>query len=216
MAYFLAFATEEDVPTIAGETYAQGNDRLANDLKVAMRLLKEGAANPADGWKRAGYMIEQGVLRETRALESARVFAGANQKAADTISQLTRRMQARAGELTSELETFYRQLHGAAPRPVALTSEEQAAQRKVPANVASLADYFDKRNDARPRGLQLHGLMRDEVFNFVDGRRSYFDIYKAVYAESQAAGTWYYGNVTLADVVKLLDAAVESKALTLK
>jgi hypothetical protein len=58
--------------------------------------------------------------------------------------------------------------------------------------------------------------MRDEVYNFVDGRRSYYDIYKAVYAESQAAGTWYYGNVVLADVVKLLDAAVEAKALTLK
>ena len=58
--------------------------------------------------------------------------------------------------------------------------------------------------------------MRDEVFNFVDGRRSYYDIYKAVYAESMAAGTWYYGTVTLGDVVSLLDAAVAAKALTLK
>ena len=217
MAYFLAYADDADVPTIAGETYAQGNDRLANDLRVALRLLKEGSAEPADSWKRAGYMIEQGVQREVRALESARVFAGANQKAVETINQLVRRMSARAGELNSELETFYRQLHGAAPRtPTALTAEEQAAQRKVPANVAPLADYFEKRGQARARGLQLHGLMRDEVYNFVDGRRSYYDIYKAVYAESQAAGTWYYGTVTLADVVKLLDAAVEAKALTLK
>ena len=58
--------------------------------------------------------------------------------------------------------------------------------------------------------------MRDEIYNFVDGRRSYYDIYKAVYAESQAAGSWYYGTVSLADVAKLLDAAVEAEALTLK
>jgi hypothetical protein len=125
-------------------------------------------------------------------------------------------MRARGAELNSELATFYRQLHGTPPKPVALTAEEQAAQRKVPAYAATLAEYFDNRDKVRVQGLQLHGLMRDEVYNFVDGRRSFYDIYKAVYAESQAAGTWYYGTVTLTDVVKLLDAAVEAKALTLK
>ena len=61
--------------------------------------------------------------------------------------------------------------------------------------------------------------MRDEVFNFVDGRHSYYDIYKGVYAEAAAAGSWYYGTVTLGDdvVVALLDAAVrKTQALTLK
>ena len=58
--------------------------------------------------------------------------------------------------------------------------------------------------------------MRDEVFNFVDGQKSYYDIYKAVYAEAAAAGSWYYGTVTLKDVVGLLDAGVETKTLTLK
>ncbi len=58
--------------------------------------------------------------------------------------------------------------------------------------------------------------MRTEVFNFVDGRRSYYDIYKAVYAEAAAAGEWYYGTVALEDVVRLLDAGVEAGALTVK
>jgi hypothetical protein len=31
-----------------------------------------------------------------------------------------------------------------------------------------------------------------------------------------AAGRWYYGTVALEDVVRLLDAAVEAKALTLR
>jgi hypothetical protein len=216
MALFLAHATEQDVPLVAGETYAQGNTRLANDLRVAMRIIKDGAADPAESWKSAGYMIEQGVQRELRAVESARVFTAGDAKAARAIDELARRMRSREAELSSELATFYRQLHGVAPRLAQLTADEQAARRKVPANVASLADYFQNRQRARPQGVRLHGLMRDEVFNFVDGRRSYHDIYKAVFAESQAAGSWYYGTVTLKDVVATLDAAVAAKALTLK
>ena len=78
-----------------------------------------------------------------------------------------------------------------------------------------IKNYFENREKARVR-TNLHGLMRDEVFNFVDGRRSYYDIYKAVYAEAEAAGSWYYGTVTLQDVSSLLDAAVQAQALSLK
>ena len=87
----------------------------------------------------------------------------------------------------------------------------------MPANVASFDTYLTNRNKVPfAAGGALHGLMRTEVYNFVDGRRSYYDIYKAVYAESAAAGSWYYGTVTLEDVVRLLDAAVAERALTLK
>ena len=57
--------------------------------------------------------------------------------------------------------------------------------------------------------------MRMEVFNFVDGKRSYYDIFKAVLAESLAAGAWYYGDVTLDAIIKLLDANLDSGALIL-
>ena len=68
----------------------------------------------------------------------------------------------------------------------------------MPANVASLDTYLTNRQKVPPAaGGRLHGLMLAEVYNFVDGRRSYYDIYKAVYAESAAAGSWYYGTVKL-------------------
>lgn len=213
IAYFLAGAKDSDMSLIAGETYAQGANRLANDLKVAMRLLKSSGG--AAGWKLAEIMIEQGIAREVRALESARVFGNGNPKAEQTIAALVKATNDKRSALMSELTTFYRQLHGSDPKPAALTAEESAASKKIPLNAAGLNTYFDNRQKVRVR-TDLHGLMRDEVFNFVDGRRSYYDIYKAVYAESQAAGSWYYGNVTLKDVVSLLDAAVEAKALTLK
>ncbi|HEV3469373.1 MAG TPA: hypothetical protein VG148_08645, partial [Pyrinomonadaceae bacterium] len=215
MTFFLAYADESDVPVLLAETYAQGSRRLANDLQVAMRILVESKGEPDRGWKRASTVMEQGVEREARALESVGVFAG-SRNARETIQEM-RQVLVKAHFGNGELANFYRRLHGTPAPAVTLTEAERAASRKVPANAGSLADYFANRNripgDARGR---LHGLMRDEVFNFVDGRRSYYDIYKAVYAEAMAGGSWYYGTVTLEDVVRLLDAAVEAKALTLK
>jgi hypothetical protein len=216
MAFFLATADEADVPVLLAETYAQGARRLANDLHVAMQILLESKGEADRGWKRASIVVEQGVEREARALDSVRAFAGNDRGAADSITEM-RQLMIKGNFGNAELANFYRRLHGSPPPAAALSAEEQAASRKVPVNVAPLKDYFENRNKVPyAAGGRLHGLMRDEVYNFVDGRRSYYDIYKAVYAESRAAGTWYYGTVTLADVVALLDASVEAKALTLK
>lgn len=214
IAYFLSKATENDVPTLAAETYAQGTKRLANDLRVAMSLLKEGSA-AGDNWKEANHVIEQGVLREQHALNTIRVFTTPGGKAAVSLNELNASMKRNGVQLRVDLETYYAQLRGAPPAAVKFSMEESAATKKIPRNVASIKDYFDNRGKIRFR-TNLHGLMRDEVFNFVDGQRSYYDIYKAVYAEAAAAGSWYYGTVTLQDVTGLLDAAVQAQALTLK
>ena len=117
----------------------------------------------------------------------------------------------------ADLAGFYLRLYRTGPPQTTLTEAELAARRKVPSNVASLEEYFTNRGKVpNAAGGRLHGLMRSEVYNFVDGRRSYYDIYKAVYAEAAAGGAWYYGIVTLEDVTRMLDAAVEAKALTLK
>jgi hypothetical protein len=216
IAYFLAFKAEPgSVPLISGETFAQGARRLANDLNVAMRVLRESSEAPDQRWKLASMIVEQGTIREASALQSIRVFAGGDQKASQIIDQMIARVKSKEPELMKDLQDYARQISGADPRPVQLSAEEAAASRKIPANVATLATYFDRRGEV-DFDTNLHGLMRSEVFNFVDGRRSYYDIYKAVNAEAMAAGSWYYGTVTLRDVVGLLDAAVQSKALTLK
>ena len=93
-------------------------------------------------------------------------------------------------------------------------SLRDAAAQKIPANALSLKTYFENRGKINFNG-HLHSLMRDEVFNFVDGTRSYYDIYRAVRSEQLAAGSWYYGTVTIQDVVGLLDAAVDAGALLL-
>ncbi|HEX6182552.1 MAG TPA: M28 family peptidase [Pyrinomonadaceae bacterium] len=216
MAYFLANADDTRVPLLVSETYAQGRKRLANDLQVAMQVLRDSAAEPDHGWKRAQMIVEQGAEREARALASVRAFVGESREAARLVDEMSRAASADGGT-GAQLAAFYRQMYRAEPPRVALTPAEQAASRKVPSNVAPLDAYFDNRQKVPPTANgRLHGLMRTEVYNFVDGRRSYYDIYKAVYAEAAAAGNWYYGTVTLEDVVRLLDAAVEAKALTLR
>lgn len=216
LAYFLSKADERDIPLLVAETYAQGSRRLANDMRVAMELLVAERGKGDGGWKLASTVVEQGVLREARALESIRVFAAGNNTGTpiDEMKALLVSNNAPLGELTR----FYNQLNGVnPPRPAPLDDAERAASRKVPANVATLDTYLTRRGKVPgSAGGALHGLMRTEVYNFVDGRRSYYDIYKAVYAESAAAGSWYYGTVTLEEVVRLLDAAVAAGALTLK
>ncbi len=215
MAYVLAFADEKDLPSIAAETFSQGTRRLANDLRVAMVMLQESATGPDDKWKEVSIIIEQGMLREARALNSARVFAQSDKAAAQTIDELIDRMKMKEDVLLADLRAYYKRLRGSTPRAVKLTPAEVAAGKKIPTNVASLATYFQNRNRGGAR-TDLHGLMRSEVFNFVDGKRSCYDIYKAVFAEAAAAGSWYYGTVSLEDVIAVLDAAVKSEALVLK
>ncbi len=217
LAYFLGFRAEaDDVPLLVAETFSQGQRRLANDLTVAMRIVKDATADDReDAWKLAAIQIEQGVQRELRALDSIRVFAEADRNASRTIDQAVARAKEKEADLMADLSAFATQIQGSSPEPIQLTSEETEAANKVPVNIAPLKDYFEARRGIR-QPSPLHGLMRTEVFNFVDGRRSYYDIYKAVAAEAMAAGSWYYGTVELGDVTALLDAGVKAKALTLK
>jgi hypothetical protein len=42
------------------------------------------------------------------------------------------------------------------------------------------------------------------------------DIFRAVAAEADTAGTWYYGAVTLGDVTSYLDSAADAGAVTMR
>ncbi|NUO83565.1 M28 family peptidase [candidate division KSB1 bacterium] len=213
MAYVLAFAEDDDVPLFATETFAQSNRRLAKDLTVAMQLMKpatNGSTNEA--WKDASLLIEQGILRERRAVQSARVFAKDNRNAQQWLETFVAKLSDKEKELRADLNAYYALQYNSVPQTIKLSPEELAASKKVPMNAMPLETYFKQRGEVRFNS-KLHGLMRDEVYYFVDGKRSYYDIYKAVRAEALAAGSWYYGEVRLEDVVGLLDAAVEKGAL---
>ena len=210
-ALVLAYAEADDVPLLLSETYAQGSRRLANDLRVAMRALDDPARPEDERWKDAAAMIHAGVHREARALGSVRVFAAGDAAAARRVDAMVERVRSREAELVRDLV-----LHAGGRRvEAAPTAAERAAMLRVPTNVASLDTYFTRREGvATPAGL--HGLMAREVYGFVDGQRSYYEIFRAVRAEAMAAGGWYYGTVTLENVTALLDAAEKAGVVTVR
>ena len=113
IAYFLANADDTRVPLLVAEVYAQGKKRQANDLQVALEVLRNSAAETDHGWKRASAIVEQGVLREQRALESVRSFVGVNQDAARLVNESVRAVASESA--IAELSGLYRRLCRAEP-----------------------------------------------------------------------------------------------------
>lgn len=215
MAYYLGKAEKDQTNLLLAETYAQGSKRLANDLSAAFNELQTNDDKEVS-WKNASLVIEQGILREIRALKSVAPIAANDATATKAIATAVAQMKSREQALIIEVTSFYKQIHGVTKiAAISLDASEALAAKKIPSNNPVLDTYFGSRK-SYVAGSHLHSTMVGEVFNFVDGKRSYYDIYKAVKAESLAAGKWYYGTVFLEDVVKLLDANVTSGAMTVK
>jgi hypothetical protein len=207
MALYLAYAEADDIPLLAAETYAQGGKRTANDMHAALQVLNAG-----DNWADAHLLIEQGSIRERRALDSMRVIAGSDKTANAAIDSYQKLVDTRERQLNSELAAIYQNKFGRGP-VITLTPAQALSAKKIPMNIASMDEYFKKRDYVQ---TGMHSHMYSETLNFVDGKRSYYDIYKAVKAEALAAGKFYYGTVTFDDVVKVLDGTVAQGALRLK
>lgn len=215
MAYYFGKAEKDQTNLLLAEIYAQGNKRLANDLQAGFNQIQ---TNPSkeEGWKNANILIEQGILRELRALNSVSKIAGNDAASIRSITSVVSQMKSKQTVLLSELGEYYKRVNGVDKVPVIkLNTQELAASKKIVSNQPVLDTYFQKR-ESYTAGINLHPTMRFELFNFVDGKRSYYDIYKALKAESLSAGVWYYGTVTLEDVTKLLDVNVEGGALVVK
>lgn len=213
MALFLAYAGEEDIPVLAGETFAFGSKRSANDLKAALELIQKPVTTPDEAWADALFVIEEGAKRERMALNSVRVFS--NKKDLPLIDELAKSLDTRLAEMRKSLQSSFKSIHKRMPVTPGLTDFEKKMQKKIPVNPKDLKLYFETRRQVSV-STDLHGIMKAEVYNFVDGKKSYYDIYRAVKAEALAVGDWYYGSVTLEDVTAVLNAAVDAGALTLK
>ena len=215
MAYYFGKAEKDQTNLLLAETYVQGNKRLANDLQAGFNQIQ---TNPMkeDGWKNANILIEQGILRELHALNSVSKIAGNDAASIRSITSAVSQMKLKQTVLLSELGEYYKRVNAVDKVPVIkLNTQELAASKKIVSNQPVLDTYFQKR-ESYTAGINLHPTMRFELFNFVDGKRSYYDIYKALKAEALSAGVWYYGTVTLEDVTKLLDVNVEKGALVVK
>ncbi|NUM79857.1 M28 family peptidase [bacterium] len=212
MAYVLGSAENEIVPLLIGETLTQGQKRLANDLKTANEILLS-SKDEKQAWKDMTIVVKEGFEREFRAIESVHVFVS-NRHYNQPIDAARKTLEAQKEQTMQLAGELFKAHFGKSP-VIHLNEAETNASKKIPYNTFELKNYFTRRDSVKYKGV-LHKIMREEAFNFVDGKRSYYDIYKAVRAEALTVGAWYYGSVELNDVVNLLDEAVQTKTLELK
>jgi hypothetical protein len=203
-AMVLAGARDEDLAAIAGEAVGRALARIGRDTATAAALARSSSG--VELRRRAASLVRESVRREQRALRSLeRLSSGTVSGVADAVLKQLPTPEA----AVARLEALLQPVAAAMIAPAA----ELAVERRVPSLVDDVQGFLDKRSAiVRPAGL--HPLMAFEVLNFVDGQRSYADVYRAVAAEADAAGEWYYGTVTVEDVAAYLDSAVKAGVAT--
>jgi Zn-dependent M28 family amino/carboxypeptidase len=216
-AYYLASAGEAELPALATFMYGRALERMSRAATTGMSMI---AGAPAGDDRAAAYspavnLAREAARRERRALESARILApraSASQQVLDRVLvQLPTDAMAEA-----RMAAFFKALTGQDQVPTIAPSPGRAALAlKVPVLVDDVKGFVEKSGKIK-RPAALHPLMEYEALNFVNGVRTYFEIYQAVRAEADAAGEWYYGKVTFEDVASVLDSAVEVGVLKLK
>lgn len=203
---FLANASDRDVPRLANEVYSNSVQRIQRDIGTATRMLQERR-----DYQRAAGLVRAAADRERQTLRSVATIARAQNS--PIVAALESKLPT-PDAAVEQLNSYTRLLGIPPPAPPAPSQKELQMSRKIPRVTTSVRTYVSGRGKIE-RPKSLHALMGYEALNFVDGRRSYLDIYRLVAAEADAAGSWYYGEVTLDDVAAHLDSAAKNGLLTL-
>ena len=204
-ALYLANAGDAQIVTMSTEMYGRALERLSRDARTAM---------PMNDYRRGANLVRQAARRERRTLESLARFAtpgGAGERALKALLQ----QLPTEDNAEMRLAAYVTGTTGTKPVPLAMSStpREKELANMVPVLGVSIQEFLDKRSQVK-KPASLHSLMAYEVINFVDGANSYLDIYRTVAAEADAAGDWYYGTVSLEDVVSYLDSAKAAGIVT--
>ena len=229
MTWFMATAGDQQLPLLAAHVYGRALERMSRDARLAMEIVE--AALPADGsavttadarqafaaaYERASWLVREAARRERRALESAGAFAvagGSGRAALDAILvQLP--TDADAGKRLRAFATAVGTRAGTAP-PATAGGADPVGRAMVPVMTDSVQQFLDLRSKLDcPK--TLHPLMQYQALNFADGTRTVRDIFEAVWAEAESAGTWYYGTVRQDDIEKLFESATTVGMVTMR
>ncbi|HWR17643.1 MAG TPA: M28 family metallopeptidase [Terriglobales bacterium] len=212
ITWFMANAGTKESGTVAGMFTRGARKRMANDLQNVVVAQRDGNAFLWD------YMNvnAQSVRREQDSAESLRSI-GADSTLVATIKQMlfdSRETLAITPGAATPPKGFEPNACSESFGCVPNNAPKELTVR-IPTRTASIAEYRKKEHDLkRPKGL--HSLMAFEALNFIDGKRSMWDIYAACRAESLAGGEWYYGTVTPEAIKEYLESAAKLGLISLK
>jgi Peptidase family M28 len=213
VALYFATVGDEGAPALAAYVASRAASRTAADLATAVAHIAQATPAGRDAaYAAARNLVSQSYRKEAGALASIRRLSPSNRGAAYVGDALLRLDASRPRDLEA-LAAAYVAIAGRAAGEAPLSADEQALAGKVYSPVADLGAWQDAMEKIKPVD-GLHSMMRFEVYNFADGKRTGLEVYQSVAAEALSAGAWYYGEVRPADVREALERAVQAGAYT--
>jgi hypothetical protein len=215
VALYFASLRDDDVPALAAYMAARGRARVAANTAVAVaHLLRSGPEDRARAWAEAAGLVRHTHGREERALASL-TRLDPKGRSRGVVSGARRQLEASQRAELGALEQVYVGLAGRKPVHPPLDEEARKMAQTVYVPHGDAAKLGrDLKEVKGPSGL--HSLMTFEVLNFADGTRTAWEVYEAVAAEALSAGEWYYGTVSPADVLAVLESAKDAGAFAVK
>jgi hypothetical protein len=204
-AWFIATAGATELRVLSAQAVGRALERIGHDTRRATEIALD-ASDPSMS-DRAEAVVRESVAREQRALKTMVVLSreSGTGVVAAALAQLPT-----AADVVARVRAL-----APATSPAKPTAQPVEADTPVPVLVDDVAGFMGRRK-ALKRPTTLHPLMAYEVLNFVDGARTVSEIFRAVAAEADLVGDWYYGQVTRDDISSYIESAVSAGILTMK
>jgi len=191
--YYLANASEKEAKDMSRLIARNGLSRLSSYYYDSLSLMHEAGSGEKlhEAYKQVLNVIEHSKRREEQAVLSAGIFVKDRQVKSE-IQGSTENIKTLSSGFKKEAQKTYKNLClklGVKPRPITLTAEEKKMSRVVPVRAKDFVcplwtDYIEEKlGKGVLDGIKLQRYASYEALNFVDSRRSIFDIATAVSAE---------------------------------
>jgi hypothetical protein len=202
-SWYLAGFKDENIAELVAAVYSKSQQRLALALEKAFQLVRQ---NESSGYGFAGLVIEETIKREVETMSSINYLATKAQ-ALELIHDFSRTLRDDEKTAKNRLKLFYSSLYKRRPpKTNRLNAQAKLALRTVPRNNHDLVTYLNRRPDP---DNQLPPFIVNEIFNFIDGQRSIYEIYRAVLAEAIVTGVWPHDMIALENVRNVIEKGVQ-------
>ncbi|HYG97963.1 MAG TPA: M28 family peptidase [Terriglobales bacterium] len=196
ITWYMANAGERygNMAVLTSTVLANGIGRVYRDARNAFVAEYAGATKCENATVR-----QAAVERELGALESIKTLFPGDVSLATQVSRAQQTLQQSTQEAIFGLRICD-------DRPPAALRDSLL---RVPKMTTNVAEYVKKSGNLKPP-QGLGDVLTSEALNFADGKRSIWNIYGALRAESLATGEWYYGTVTPAMVNEFFENAAKA------
>jgi hypothetical protein len=191
--YYMANAAEKEAKDMALLITRNGISRMSQDYYDSLSLMHraDDAKKLHSAYEQVLNVIEHSLQREIQAVRSTRIFVK-EEKTIKEIQGYTENLSELGNNFRAEAQKFYSGLCrtlGIKLKPITLTAEEKRLQRIVPLRSKDFvcplqSEYVEEKLGQGVLGqIKLRGYAAYEAVNFADGKKSLYDIARAVSAE---------------------------------